>query len=295
VPQAQNLAIGSVGVGAAVLALKASAWAMTGSAALFSDAAETVVNIAASVVAYAALRVAAKPADANHPYGHAKAEFFAAVIEGGLVIAAALTILQHAWAAWWNPVPLVAPWRALARNATGGGVNRVWALLLRGAARRLRSPALAADAGHLLADVDTSAGVVAGVGLAALTGHLWLDPLLAAATAGWILYSGSGLVGESVGGLMDAAPGPEVVARIKAIVAEHAIGAIEAHDVRTRRAGRMTFLEFHLVVPGAMTVAASHDICDRLETALRAEMDGLMITIHVEPEGKAKHTGVLVL
>ena len=125
--------------------------------------------------------------------------------------------------------------------------------------------------------------------------RLLLDPLVAAIIAVYVLASGGAVIRTSVSGLMDAAPSPTVVARIRQLVAEHAEGAIEAHDLRTRHAGRLTFLEFHLVVPGAMTVAAAHEICDRVEAALKAEMDGLMITIHVEPEGKAKHLGVLVL
>ena len=131
--------------------------------------------------------------------------------------------------------------------------------------------------------------------LVLLTGVQWIDPLVAALTAAYILFSGGVLVQSSVGGLMDAAPAPDIVERIRAVVAQTAEGAIEAHDLRTRHAGRLTFLEFHLVVPAAMTVADAHEICDRVEAALRAEMEGLRITIHVEPEGKAKHRGVIVL
>jgi cation diffusion facilitator family transporter len=143
--------------------------------------------------------------------------------------------------------------------------------------------------------VVTSAGIIAGVALAVGTGWQRLDPLLAAATALYILWAGLRLVGESVGGLMDQAPAPATVERIRTLVSEHASGALEAHDLRTRNAGRLTYLEFHLVVPGDMRVAEAHAICDRIETALKAEVDGLVITIHVEPEGKAKHHGVLVL
>ena len=135
------------------------------------------------------------------------------------------------------------------------------------------------------------------IGLVALfaTGIWWIDPLLAAATALYILVSGTLVIRDSVGGLMDEAPAAAIVARIRALVGAHAEGAIEAHDMRTRHAGRLTFLEFHLVVPVLMTVADAHEICDRIEAALKAEMEGLVITIHVEPEGKAKHQGVLVL
>ncbi len=293
--RAQDFAAGSVGVGLVVLALKTAAWLLTGSAALFSDAAETVVNVAAALVATLALRFAARPADANHPYGHDKAEFFAAVIEGSLIVVAAIMILQHAWGVYLAPRPIDAPVVGLALNGVATVFNLGWGLRLREVARGLRSPALAADARHVLSDVVTSLGVFVGVGLAVWTGTAWLDPALAAATALYILYSGYDVVRDSVGGLMDAAPAEAIVGRIRALVGENASGAIEAHDLRMRHAGRMTFLEFHLVVPGSLTVADAHAICDRVEDALKAEMEGLVITIHVEPEGKAKHRGVIVL
>ena len=293
--QAERIAAGSIVLGLVVLALKLAAWWITDSVALFSDAAESVVNVAAAVIAFVALRFAARPADADHPYGHDKAEFFAAVIEGVLIVVTALVILEHVWQVWRTPLPIQAPWIGIALNAGAGLLNLGWGLLLVRRGRALRSPALAADGRHLLADVVTSAGVLAGLALAVATGLTWLDPLLAALTAGYILLSGGLVIRESVGGLMDAAPAETIVARIRQLVGEHAQGAIEAHDLRMRHAGRLTFLEFHLVVPGAMTVSDAHAICDRIEAALKAEMEGLMITIHVEPEGKAKHRGVLVL
>jgi cation diffusion facilitator family transporter len=295
VTRTQRIAGGSIAIGVIVLALKTVAWAVTGSAALFSDAAESVVNVAASLIALGALRLAARPADANHPYGHDKAEFFAAVIEGVLIVLAAVLILDHAWQVYRNPAPFGAPLLGVALNAVATVLNGVWAAVLIRSGRRLRSAALAADGQHLLSDVVTSGGVLIGVGLVIATGIRVLDPALAAATAVYILVAGLRVISDSVGGLMDAAPSADVVARIRRLVSETAAGAIEAHDLRTRHAGRLTFLEFHLVVPGAMSVAEAHDICDRIEDALKAEMEGLVITIHVEPEGKAKHHGVLVL
>ncbi len=187
------------------------------------------------------------------------------------------------------------PFRGLALNAVATVINAVWSVVLLRVGRRLRSPALQADGRHLMADVVTSAGIAAGVTLAVITGLLLLDPCLAAATGVYVLWSGMAMISSSVSGLMDAAPEPAVVKRIKELVANSAAGAIEAHDLRTRHAGRLTFLEFHLVVPGTMTVAAAHAICDRIEDALKAEMGHLMITIHVEPEEKAKQAGVPVL
>jgi cation diffusion facilitator family transporter len=279
----------------AVLALKAVAWWVTGSVALYADALESIVNVAAALAALLAVRLSALPPDANHPYGHAKVEYFSAVLEGALIIVAALLILHAAWGAFMAPRAPDQVGIGLAVAAVASGVNAAWALFLSKRAKALRSPALMADARHLWSDVVTSAGVLVGVGLVTLTGILWLDPLMAALTAVNILISGGRLLRESVGGLMDEAVPPATLERIRRIVAEQASGAIEAHDLRSRHAGRHTFLEFHLVVPGDMRVSESHEICDRIEAALKAELEGAIITIHVEPEGKAKHQGVPVL
>lgn len=290
-----RIATASVAVALIVLGLKAGAWWLTGSVALFADALESVVNVAAAVAALLAIRLSALPPDANHPYGHAKAEYFSAVIEGVLIVVAALLILNEAWGALQSPrAPEQAP-VGLAIAAVATAINALWSAVLFRRGRAVRSPALLADARHLMSDVVTSVGVLAGIGLVVLTGILWLDPLLAALTAANILVSGYRLLRESVGGLMDEAVPPATLERIRAIVAAEAEGAIEAHDLRSRHAGRYTFLEFHLVVPGGMTVRESHDICDRVEAALKAELSDAVITIHVEPEGKAKQKGVPVL
>jgi cation diffusion facilitator family transporter len=289
---AERFALGSLCAGCLVLGLKGVAWWVTASAAFYSDALESIVNVAASMIAWGALRFAARPADANHPYGHDKAEFFAAVIEGVLIIVAALLIFAEAWQSWWHPHVLEAPFRGIGLNAVATAINGGWSVVMLSAGRRLRSPALQADGRHLMADVVTSAGVAAGVLLAVFTGQYLLDPLLAAATGVYVLWSGMRMVSMSVGGLMDEAPEPAIVNRITELVANSAAGAIEAHDLRSRQAGRLTFLEFHLVVPGSMTVAAAHAICDRIEDTLKAEMGHLMISIHVEPEEKAKLGGV---
>jgi cation diffusion facilitator family transporter len=290
-----RIAAGSVLVATAVLALKLVAWWVTGSVALLADALESVVNVAAAGAALAAVRFAAIPPDANHPYGHSKAEYFSAVLEGALIIVAAIVILHEAWGALAAPRPPDAPGLGLAVSAIATACNAAWAALLFRRGRDARSPALVADAHHLMADVVTSLGVLAGVGLVVLTGILWLDSLVAALTALNILWSGWRLMRASVAGLMDEAPPPELLDRIRALVSRHAEGAIEAHDLRTRRAGRVIFIEFHLVVSGEMRVIDAHAICDRIEAGLMAEIAGAMITIHVEPEGKAKHRGVLVL
>lgn len=290
-----SIALGSVVVAAVVLGLKFLAYLLTGSVALYSDALESIINVAAALAALVALRVAARPADANHPYGHTKAEYFSAVAEGVLIVLAAVSIAREAWPVLLNPRPVEAPWAGLLVNLGASALNGVWAALLLRAGRAARSPALLADGRHVLTDVVTSVGVVAGVLLARLTGLSWLDPALALLVAVNILWSGWGLIRESVGGLMDASVDPTTEARIRHAMSEHAEGALEMHDLRTRHAGRLTFIEFHLVVPGDMTVTQAHAICDRLEDALQTEMPGANVTIHVEPQEKAKHHGVLVL
>ena len=293
--RATRLALGSVGIAVAVLALKAAAWWLTGSVALMADALESVVNVAAALAALIAISLSAAPPDANHPYGHAKAEYFSAVLEGALIIVAALLILNEAWGAWRSPRAPDVPWIGLGISVVATAINAGWAVVLRRNGKRLRSPALLADAKHLMSDVITSIGVVVGVGAVALTGILWLDPLLAALTALNILFSGFHLLRQSVGGLMDEAVEPELLARIRSLMSQEAEGALEMHDLRTRHSGRTTFVEFHLVVPGELTVREAHEICDRIEAALKAELGTAVITIHVEPEVKAKHHGVLVL
>jgi cation diffusion facilitator family transporter len=293
--RATRLATASLAIAVAVLALKAAAWWITGSVALLADAVESIVNVAASTTALAAVLYSQRPADANHPYGHAKAEYFSAVFTGALIVVAAVSILREAWFALLNPRAPDHPALGLAVSAVATGVNAAWAWVLIRRGRRLGSPALVADGRHLVADVVTSLGVIAGVGLVALTGELWLDPALAAATAANVLWSGWRLMRESVGGLMDEAVAAESLDKIRALVSSHAEGAIEAHDLRTRQAGRFTFIEFHLVVPEEMRVGDAHVICDRIEAALKAEFEPTVITIHVEPPHKAKHRGVVVV
>lgn len=294
-PPALTLAAGSIVVGLIVLALKGTAWWITGSAALYSDALETVVNVVTAIVAFWALRIASRPADHDHPYGHDKAEFFSAVVEAVLIVIAAASILHHVWVNLNIGEGLRMPFTGMVVNLVATVLNAGWAWWLMRQGRRMRSPALIADARHLGTDVITSGGILVGLLLVVATGVLWLDSALAAATAVYILWAGMQMLKHSLSGLMDAAPDAETLLRIRRLVSLHAAGALEAHDLRTRQAGRLTFLQFHLVVPGGMTVEQAHDICDRIEEALKAEMEGLVVTIHVEPERKAKHTGVIVL
>ncbi len=287
----QLAAFGSIAVAACVLGLKFAAYWRTGSAALYSDALESIVNLLTGLIALYAIRVAHQPADRRHQFGHYKAEYFSAVVEGVLIVVAALLILREAYDAFVKPRVLSDLTVGLGLSAVATVINAGWCAFLITWGREQRSPALVADGWHLLTDVATSVGVLAGLWLTLLTGWHILDPALAAAVALNILWAGWRLMRESVGGLMDEAVTAEVGHRIRAVIAANATGAIEAHDVRTRIAGHASFIEFHLVVPGAMTVAASHAICDRLEAALAQAVPGAQVVIHVEPEQEAKTEG----
>lgn len=291
----ERIAIGSIFIGLLVLALKALSWWLTGSVALLSDALESTVNVATAVAALIAIRVAARPADREHPYGHHKAEFFSAVLEGVMIIVAALLILREAAHGFANPRVLDAPLEGLLINIVASCINGWWCWVLIRGGRRLKSPALLADGHHLLSDVISSGGVVIGVALAVVTGWSILDPALAALVALNILWSGWKVMTSSLSGLMDEAVSEDMLDKIRNTISDHATGAIEAHDLRTRHAGPKTFIDFHLVVEGQTTVDQAHDICDRVEQALRSHLPEATITIHVEPEHKAKHSGVLVI
>jgi cation diffusion facilitator family transporter len=288
-------AVTSIVVAAIVLGLKYLAYWVTGSVALYSDALESIVNLITAAVALYAIHVSAQPADRRHQFGHHKAEYFSAVIEGVLIVVAALLIFHEAYDAFLRPRALSEPARGLFINGLATAINAGWSYFLLTWGRRQRSPALVGDGWHLMTDVATSVGVIVGLLLAMVTGWQILDPALAALVGANILWAGWRLVRESVSGLMDEAVTAEVARHIRDVISSNAEGAIEAHDVKTRMAGRVTFIEFHLVVPGSMTVAASHVICDRIEQALQAAVHDAQVLIHVEPEEEAKQTGVPVV
>lgn len=281
-------ATANLAVAAAVMGVKYVAYLVTGSVALYSDALESIANVATAAAALAAVRVSAKPADADHQFGHHKAEFFSAIFEGALIIVAAIFILAKCYAAIVEGPKLEAPWLGIAINAAAAAVNGGWAWLLINRGKTWRSPALAADGQHLVTDVVTSAGVIAGLGLAVVTGWTILDPLVAAAVAVNILWTGYKIALASMSSLLDQAASPAIAEKIRSVIEANGHGALEAHDIRTRQAGRALFIEFHLVVPGSMTVNAAHVICDRLEDAIEGAIEGSEVVIHVEPDYKAK-------
>lgn len=288
-------ALASIFVAFAVMGIKYLAYLQTGSVALYSDALESIVNVITAVVALVAVQVSRRPADKRHQYGHHKAEFFSAVLEGVLIVIAALMILREAWGAFVTPRALDQPLVGILINGVATALNAGWSWFLISRGTAWRSPALAADGWHLLTDVATSAGVLVGLALAAITGWTILDPLLAAAVAINILWAGYHLTSQSMSGLMDEAVDGPIQAKIREAIAANGDGALQVHDIRTRHAGQATFIEFHLVVPGDMKVSDAHEICDRLEDALRKTVEGAQIVIHVEPEHKAKAKGAVVL
>lgn len=285
----RRLALISIFVALVVVALKFWAWWITGSVALYSDALESTVNVIAALVAWYAIRVSFMPADDEHHFGHHKAEYLSAVAEGVLIVIAALLILREAVGALLEPQPLLQADMGLAVSIFSTVINGVWAWVLINAGRKARSPALIADARHIFSDVVTSIGVVVGLVLALATGWMLLDPLLALIVALNILWQGWKLVNESIQGLMDKAAEPEEHARIERIVLDNAGGSLEIHDLKTRVAGRATFIEFHMVVNAATSVGASHAICDRIEAALKASIPSVRVIIHVEPDHEAKN------
>jgi cation diffusion facilitator family transporter len=283
-----RLALIGIAVSVLVVALKALAYWITGSLALYSDALEGIVNVATAIAAAIAVHMARRPADTRHQYGHHKAEYFAAVLEGVLILLAAFIILRDAISALSAPSALHHAWSGLAINGLATAINGGWGWLLVRRGTALRSPALVADGWHLWTDVITSIGVLTGLVLATLTGWHQLDALLAGIVALYIVWAGGRIIRATMSSLMDEAVTTEIQRRIHAVISEKGSGAIEAHDIRTRSAGSVSYIEFHLVVPGEMSVARSHQICDRLEAALEEAVPGAVVLIHVEPHLKAK-------
>ncbi|WP_432287305.1 cation diffusion facilitator family transporter [Aminobacter sp. BA135] len=283
-----RLAFWSIIIGGAVMGLKFVAWWLTGSVALYSDALESIVNVVAAMAAFWAIKVSHKPADLDHQHGHHKAEYFSAVLEGVLIIVAALLILFEVWRSWGTPMDAEQPWLGLGINGIAAVVNAIWATMLIRVGRAERSPAMVADGHHIMTDVVTSAGVLVGLVGAIATGWTILDPVLAVIVALNILWQGWHVMSSSMNGLMDRAVELEDHMRIRDIISANSKGAIEVHDLKTRIAGRATFIEFHLVVDADMSVGESHVICDRIEDALKQEIPSVRIIIHVEPDDEAK-------
>lgn len=274
-----------------VLGIKFSAYIVSGSGALLSDAIETILNVVASIGTLGAIAFATRPADDNHPYGHGKAEYLWAVIEGTLVILTAIGILYIALHDALHPLPIDAPLYGVILNAIAGGINLIWARVMITTGRKQESQALLSAGEHVQSDVWASLALLIGVSLIPFIHWSGLDPLLSTLVALNVLWTGFGMMRRSMSGLMDEAPAEDLIDNVRALIAQNGRGALEAHDLRMRKVGMLFFVEFHLVVPDHMRITEAHDICDHIETAIRTQLGRSSIHIHVEPEKMAKqHT-----
>jgi cation diffusion facilitator family transporter len=274
----------SIAAAIATISLKTVAWALTGSVGLLSDAAESVINLLAALFALGALRWALKPADEEHAYGHAKAEYFSAGAEGALILVAAAAIAVTAVERLLNPRPVEDVEVGLAVSAAASLINLAVGFSLVRTGRAERSITLEADGRHLMTDVWTSIGVIVGVAAVAITGFERLDALVALAVATNIVLTGSNLVRRSAGGLMDRRLGDPEQSQIAEVLGGFAReGGLRFHALRTRQAGSRAFISFHLLVPGDWTVQQGHDAAEEVEAALRAQMPYATVFSHLEP------------
>jgi cation diffusion facilitator family transporter len=273
----------AIAAAVATIALKTAAWWLTGSVGLLSDALESFVNLAAAVVTLAMLTVAARPPDEAYAYGYSKAEYFASGLEGTLILVAAVLIGIAAVQRLLAPQTLESVGVGLAISVVASAVNLGAARVLARAGRHHRSIALEAGARHLMTDVWTSAGVVVGVALVALTGWLWLDPVIALAVAAHIVWAGVGIVRRSVVGLLDHAL-PETERRaIEAVLDGFRTQGIEFHALRTRAAAGRSFVSMHVLVPGAWSVQRGHDVVEEIEARVQKAVPTASVFTHIEP------------
>lgn len=280
---ARSYAILSIGAALLTIALKFGAYLVTNSVGLFSDAAESVVNLIAALVALWALMLAAQPPDAEHMFGHSKAEYFSSGVEGALILVAAASIAVEAWQHFTNPQPLEQLGLGLVLSLIATVVNGGVAWILLKAGRRLRSVALRADAHHLLTDVWTSVGVVLGIVLVRLTGWLVLDPAIALLVAVNIVWAGIRLLHETGNGLLDTALPANEQQIITNVLAPYKNQDIHFHAMRSRVAGSRRFVSFHVLVPGAWSVQHGHELCEEIELAIAQALPGTNVITHLEP------------
>lgn len=273
----------SIAAAIVTIALKTAAWWITGSVGLLSDAAESVVNLVAAVGAFIALRIAARPSDDDHNFGHSKSEYLSAVAEGAMIVVAAGFICYSAIERLINPRELDAVGIGLGISVIASVVNGLVAWKLMSVGRSHRSAALEADGKHLLTDVWTTAGVIVGVGLVAVTGWSRLDAVVAIAVAINIIVVGWRLVRDSTMGLMDTVIPDAERGVVDDVLDGFRTSGVDFHDVRTREAGHLRFVQMHMLVPGDWTVRRGHDLAEDVEETLRGAIDDLRCTIHIEP------------
>jgi cation diffusion facilitator family transporter len=279
----------SVAVAVATILMKSVAWWITDSVGLLSDAMESFVNLASALFALAMVTIAQRPADADHPFGHTKAEYFSSGFEGLLIVAAAAAIIWAAVQRFMAPQPITQLGWGLLLTVASSALNWALAAKMMSASREHRSIALEGDAKHLYTDVWTSGGVIAGLVLVHLSGWLWLDPLVALLVALNILREGGRLAWRSVQGLMDTAVEPDVRAQIDKTLARFARGPIRFDHIVTRRAGRRRFVDMHMHMPGGWTLGRAAALRAEVENALMADVRGLRASIQLLPSDVEAH------
>lgn len=292
----RRLLMVSVVVAMATIGLKTMAWWLTGSVGLLSDAMESLVNLAAAVFGLLMVTVAGRPADDEHPYGHHKAEYFSSGFEGILILAAAMGIVWTAVPRLFDPQPLEQMGWGLALSVGSSALNGLLAWVLLQAARAHRSIALEADGRHLITDVWTSVGVVVGLGLALLTGWLWLDAVVAIGVALNILKEGWHLIWRSAQGLMDEAVEPVVLATIEKTLADfeferNGVRIVRFDHLTTRKAGQRSFVDVHMHMPASWTLGRAAALRTTVEQALMSEVPGLRASIQLLPSDVEAHFG----
>lgn len=273
----------SIAAALTTIGLKSAAYFLTGSVGLLSDALESGVNLIGAIIALMMLSWAEQPPDEDHAYGHSKAEYFSSGAEGALIVIAAISIGWAAVARLITPRPIEQIGIGLAVSVVASLVNLGVAIMLLRAGRKHHSITLEADAKHLLTDVWTSVGVIVGVGLVAVTGQQWLDPVVALLVAGNIIWQGVSLVKRSVLGLMDTALPQSENALVLAVLERFAEQGMQFHALRTRQAGARRFVSFHVLVPGQWTVRRGHDLLEKIEEEIRAAIPNVTVFTHLEP------------
>lgn len=272
----------SIGAAVVTIGLKCGAYFITGSVGLLSDAVESLVNLVGGVMALAMLKVAERPADEDHAYGHSKAEYFSSGLEGGLILVAAVGIGVAAVPRLLHPRALQEIGAGVAISTLAAVVNLVVALVLLRVGRRHNSITLEANAHHLLTDVWTSAGVLVGVALVAFTNWYWLDPVLALMVAANIVWTGAVIVRRSISGLMDVALTADEVAKVRAVLASYEQSGVQFHALRTRQSGARQFVSVHVLVPGDWTVQRGHELLERIEADIRKALPATTVFTHLE-------------
>jgi cation diffusion facilitator family transporter len=275
----------SIGAALLTIALKVTAWQITNSVGLLSDALESVVNLAAAVMAIIVVTYAERPPDEEHAFGHSKAEYFSSGIEGTLILIAAAGIAWSAWQRLLDPQPLEQVGIGVIVAVVASAVNLGAAITLRNAGRKHRAIVLEADGEHLLTDVWTSLAVIIGVALVLLTGWLWLDAVLALLVAVNIVWTGVTLMRRSALGLLDTALSSEERSQIEAVLSPYRAQGIEFHALRTRQAGTRRFMSVHVLAPGAWSILRGHALVERIETEMREALPGIVVFTHLEPLG----------